>query len=60
LHRRRERFIEVWQENDSILIAAGGMNDDPGARRSALVPWRMGYICRDEDLLAAANVDATF
>ena len=42
------------------MVAAGGVNDNPRASRSAFVRWRMGHICRDVDLLAVANVDATF
>ena len=50
--------VKFRQHDDTILIAAGGMHDDPGASLTALVPWRMRNVGGDKTLLSRLHVNA--
>jgi hypothetical protein len=50
---RGEKLVKLGQQNDPILIAAGGMHNDPGTGCSALIRRRMRNVRWYEDLLSS-------
>ena len=56
----REFGVELREQDDSVLIAAGGVHDDPCAGFAAFVARGVRHVGRDEALFAFAQQDALF